>query len=162
MGSGVILTSMDVINQLVAAMQTLGIQDNPTDYLYAMRGGILGYVNKWDIANSAIGQGSVSGSIITNPIITGPVSGGLTPILPEAMFRVEIAVTFGGSAPKLHKVTIKGGQAADDKVLSAVAFVSGVPQAFDTLVTRGEIINFYMDQACNIDYFKLREVLPNS
>lgn len=162
MGSGVVLTSMDVINELISAMATLGINDLPTDYLYSMRAGIIGYAQKWDVYNTDSIQGSVTGNILAGGIISGPTINGLTPILPESMFRVEVSVTFSGTAPKLHKVTTYGGNITDDEVLSGVALTAGVPVSFDTLVSRGEVVNFYTDQACHITKFKVREILANS
>ena len=150
-GAGLI-TSMDIIEQLREFMQAQKQVFKTEDYLLAMQAAIMGYAQVvLDLDNTATAQ---------NAVLITPTDS--TPLLTRCIYRVEVAVHFSGSAPKLHKLTTRAGKKVDDTVLNAAAFVTGVAQSFDTQCRRGDLINFSFDQVCTIDYIRITEIMINS
>lgn len=146
-----LFVNSDVVNQMVNAMKAAGVTVDPNDYLLSMSAKLLGYAQSFTFPDQ---------DWQTNTPIFSPND--LQPILLKSLLRIEIAVTFSGTAPKLHKLTRRGAAQKNDEVLSGVALTTGVLASFDTIVSRDETINFQVDQFCHIDTLKIQEIPVNS
>lgn len=150
--TGAGLLTMDIIVQLQEYMQKLGQVFKIDDYIIAMQAAIMGYAQVvLDLENTA--------TTANSKLLTTSDS---MPLLTRCLYRVELAVSFGGAAPKLHKLTTRSGKKIDDTVLNNAAFTTGVAQSFDTVCLRGDGINFALDQDCTIDYIRVTEIMINS
>lgn len=150
--------SLDEIDQLAAAINKIQpgtnmLQADSRDILLHQYAEAMGYIQEFDLVGPV--------SVNQNADIITPKA--LSPILRKSLFRVEVAFSFSGVAPKFHKMTKRAGSNNNDQVLGGAAFVTGVAQSFDTVVQRGDLINFQIDQTgVTIDYLHISEVPINS